>query len=192
MWVVAGCGADSHEQTFSAGDLRRIAAVGPTTPGWDWPRQPRPSHSSAEASSSPAETDPSTAAFLRRLDKAGDIAGEGSRWEDRKKLSALEADVFRSPAGAHKGLAAFRAFARVWAKRGGGTWDDVLIDGLGDEAWRIHQDAASGQLVTFGWRRADLVLQIHIQCVFSTCPSDISQAGRAWADAIDEEARAGP
>lgn len=42
--------------------------------------------------------------------------------------------------------------------------------------------------MTYRWRRASLVLQIHIQCIFQTCPSDIRRAGRAWADAIDKEA----
>jgi hypothetical protein len=37
-------------------------------------------------------------------------------------------------------------------------------------------------------RRSRLVLQVHIQCIFQTCPSDIRRAGRAWADALDKEA----
>jgi hypothetical protein len=26
---------------------------------------------------------------------------------------------------------------------------------------------------------------VHVQCIFKTCPSDISLAVRAWVDAID-------
>jgi hypothetical protein len=44
--------------------------------------------------------------------------------------------------------------------------------------------------VTHGWRRANLVLQVHIQCIWRYCFSDIRSAARAWADAIDDEARA--
>jgi hypothetical protein len=93
---------------------------------------------------------------------------------------------------AHKALASSRAFARGWAKRtvNGGQFTDVPIQGLGDEAWRIQEDFPGGQEVTYGWRRATLLLQVHIQCIFQTCPSDVGQAGRAWADAIDKEARA--
>jgi hypothetical protein len=70
----------------------------------------------------------------------------------------------------------------------GGQFTDVTIQGLGDEAWRIQEDFPGGQEVTYGWRRRTLLLQVHIQCIFQTCPSDIGRAGRAWADAIDKEA----
>jgi hypothetical protein len=82
-----------------------------------------------------------------------------------------------------------RAFARRWAKRtvDGGHFTDLPLQGLGEEAWRIQEDFAGGQEVTYGWRRR-LLLQIHIQCIFETCPSDILRAGRVWADAIDKEA----
>jgi hypothetical protein len=94
---------------------------------------------------------------------------------------------------AQDGLRRARAFARVWAKRTvdgyGGNFTDVRLDGLGDEAWRIQGDFPGGQEVTYGWRRANLVLQVHIQCIFQTCPSDIRSARRDWVDAIDEETR---
>jgi hypothetical protein len=84
-----------------------------------------------------------------------------------------------------------RAFARYWAKRTvgyGGNFTDVRLDGLGEEAWRIQEDFSGGQEVTYGWRRANLLLQVHIQCIFQTCRSDIRLAARAWVDAIDDEA----
>src|SRR5439155_20947086 len=83
-----------------------------------------------------------------------------------------------------------RAFQRGWVERtvGWGGFTDDAIEGLADEAWRIQSDFPGGQEVTYGWRRASLVLQVHIQCIFQTCPSDINVAGRAWVDAIDKQA----
>jgi hypothetical protein len=94
---------------------------------------------------------------------------------------------------AQQGLPGARAFARGWAKRTvdeyGGHFTDVQLDELGKGAWRIQEDFPGGHEITYGWRRANLVLQVHIQCIFQTCPSDIRSAARGWVDAIDDEAR---
>jgi hypothetical protein len=165
--LAAGCGA-AHEQMLSASDLRRMTTVRPMPPGWNWPQ--RPTHEKQ-------------------------ITGpcDGWRWQDAEKLGVTYACLVDSETGAHKDVAGARAFARYWAKRtvDGGHFTDVPIDGLGDEAWRIQSDFPGGQEVTYGWRRGRLLLQVHIQCIFQTCPSDIRRAGRAWADAIDKEARTG-
>jgi len=119
------------------------------------------------------------------------LACDGWRWQDEEKLGVTFACVADSETGAHKGLAGTRAFARGWAKRtvDGGQFTDVALEGLGEEAWRIQEDFAGGQEVTYGWRRSRLLLQVHIQCIFQTCPSDIGQAGRGWADELDKEAQ---
>lgn len=151
---------------LSRADVRPIAKVRPTTRGWDWPQ--RPTH--------------------ERLDEACD----GWRWQNYEKLGVTSACLFESAKDAHEGLPRARAFARKWAKRtvagSGGHFTDVRVDGLGEEAWRIQGNFSTGQEVTFGWRRANLMMQVHIQCI-STCPSDIRSAARAWGDAIDHEAR---
>ena len=117
-----------------------------------------------------------------------------SRWQDEQKLGVTFALLLTNDAGARRVLAAQRAFQRGWVERtlGGGQFTDLSVDGLGDEAWRIQSDFPGGQQATLGWRRASLVLQIHIQCIFQTCPSDIGAAARAWADAMDKEASTGP
>jgi hypothetical protein len=43
--------------------------------------------------------------------------------------------------------------------------------------------------VTYHWRRGNLVGEVHIHC-FGSCPTTVDEATRAWAEAIDEEARA--
>jgi hypothetical protein len=152
---------------LSAADLRHITTVQPTTRDWDWPE--KPTHEQLAA------------------------ACDGWRWQDEEKLGVTSACLFDSATDAQEGLPRARAFARGWAKRTvdeyGGHFTDVRLDGLGEEAWRIQEDFAGGPEVTYGWRRANLVLQVHIQCIFHTCPSDIRSAARDWVDAIDEETR---
>lgn len=115
---------------------------------------------------------------------------DGSRWQDDQKLGVIFVMLLKSVDGARTVLAAQRAFQRGWVERtvGGGHFTDLAIEGLGEEAWRLQSDFAGGQEVTYGWRRASLMLQVHIQCIFQTCPSDISVATRAWVDAIDKAA----
>jgi hypothetical protein len=161
----AGCG-NSKTEMLSATDVRHITTVRPTSRGWDWPEKPT----------------------QERL--AG--ACDGWRWQDEAKLGVTSACLFDSPMDAQEGLPRARAFARGWAKRTvgyAGHFTDVRLDGLGEDAWRIQEDFPGGQEVTYGWRRANLLLQVHIQCIFQTCPSDIRSAARDWVDAIDEETR---
>ncbi len=65
------------------------------------------------------------------------------------------------------------------------------VDGLGDEAWRLWAHG-HGREVTYHWRRDNLVTEVHVHC-YGDCPdvdADVDAAARAWADGIDEEARA--
>ncbi len=85
-------------------------------------------------------------------------------------------------------MAPFNAFSRGWAQRFGRVTKDEGIDGLGDEAWVLWKAGPTGAEVTYHWRRDNLVLEAHVAC-FGSCPDDIDAATRAWADAIDAEAR---
>jgi hypothetical protein len=190
--VVAGCGADSKEQTFSARDLRRVGAVRPMTPGWGWPQDPISPISETREHEDATTTDPLHAALDRRLADAGFVRSEGQTWQDSTKLGHTAVFLFESASGAQTGLAAVRVFARRWAKRDAGDFTDTPVDGLGEEAWRIREDLPQGgEEVTYEWRRANLELEVHIQCLSVRCRSDIGRAARAWADAIDKEARTG-
>ena len=196
--VGAGCGVASRPPTLSATDLQRIVSVRPTTPGWAWPTEPivRDAPRSAAPLStadtpSPTSADPLTAELDRQIESVGGVvAADGSRWQDEQKLGVTLALLLTSDAGARTVLAAQRAFQRGWVERtlGGGHFTDLPVEGLGDEAWRIQSDFPGGQEVTLGWRRASLMLQIHIQCIFRVCPSDIGVAALSWADAVDKEA----
>jgi hypothetical protein len=196
--IAAGCGAHSAEHTLSSGDLRRIVTVGPMTAGWAWPPEPIPTGTPppsespiADETPSPISADPLTSAFDGQIAAAGGlVAADGSRWQDDQKLGVTVAWLLKSPTAARTVLVAARAFQRGWAERtvAGGHFTDLPIEGLGDEAWRVQSDFPGGQEVTYGWRRASLVMQVHVQCIFATCPSDIVRAARAWVDDIDTEA----
>jgi hypothetical protein len=196
--LATGCANGGTEGTLSEGDLRRIVTVRPMTPGWSWPQAPTlPNLPQSDGPSPTAETASPTNAdpLAQALDKGmvdagGVVVADGARWQDEQKLGVTLAMQFKSAAGAGTVMAAQRAFQRGWVERtiGSGHFTDVLVAGLGEEAWRVQSDFSGGQEVTYGWRRASLTLQLHIQCIFQTCPSDISLAARAWADAIDKEA----
>jgi hypothetical protein len=83
-------------------------------------------------------------------------------------------------------MPAYREYAHSWAENTGAVSDEA-VDGLGDEAWRISA-RGSGEEVTYKWRRGNLVLEAHIQCLYA-CRSDLDDAARVWVDAIDAEAR---
>jgi len=200
--VVAGCSSasasPSPSPSLSATDLHRIVSVPPTTPGWAWPTEPvaqvppeSTEPSPIEGTPEPTNADPLAAELDRQVEIAGDvIAADGSRWRDEQKLGVTFAELLTNEAGARTVLAALRAFQRGWVERtlGGGHFTDVLVDGLGDGAWEIQSDFPGGQQATLGWRRASLILQVHIQCIFQTCPSEIGVAARAWVEAMDKEA----
>jgi hypothetical protein len=169
-------------------------------PGWDWPSDPIPevaappseTASSAAPSISPDPADPLLTALEEQIAKAGGIAvADGARWQDDDKVGATFAWLLKDASGARTLLAAERAFQHGWAERDGGKLSDLPIDGLGDEAWAIvGTDSPVGETATYAWRSNSLVLMVHVQCIFKTCPSDISIAARTWAESIDHAALA--
>jgi hypothetical protein len=196
--ITAGCSGNSTAQTLSAVDLQRITTIRPVMPGWDWPLEPMPrgdtppSETPSISDRPPGTPDPLAAALERQIaDAGGIVAADGSRWQDADKLGVTFAWLLKGTAGARIALQAERAFEHGWAERDGGKLTDLPIDGLGDEAWGIvGTDSPVGQTATYAWRRNSLVLMVHVQCIFKTCPSDISLAVRAWVDAIDHGAAA--
>ena len=134
----------------------------------------------------PPTPDPLTAKLYRQLRGLDLIGSAGSRWQDESKLAHLVVEQWSSTADAHAAMPAYREYAHGWAKAAGDVSDEVVTD-LGDEAWRIWARGWSEE-VTYKWRRENLVIEAHIQCL-TTCPSDLDNAARGWVDAIDEEAR---
>jgi hypothetical protein len=175
--LAAGCGGTSvPEQQFSGVDAGRLVTVRPGTPGWGW-----------------SELSGSSVPFKPHEPSSSDRslgAAEG-RWQDTAKLAHIDVSVFGSASEAHAALPAFHRFARKWAIRDAAGFTDRALEGLGDEAWRIRQGPGDfGESATVGWRRMNLVLEVHIQCIFTTCRSDVARAIRGWAESVDSAARA--
>jgi hypothetical protein len=186
--VVGGCGGGDQEQVFTPADAARIANVRPVIPGWTWPRNPEKQFSSGSRGE-PQPTDPLDVELRRQTADIVSLGEEGNKWRDADKLANLYAQVVASAAEAHELMAPFNAYSRGWGKRFGRITKDEEIDGLGDEAW-VLRTASSGTEVTYHWRRGNLFVEAHVHC-FGFCPGEIEAAARAWADAIDEAARAG-
>jgi hypothetical protein len=185
--LTAGCSGRSDSGALTTEDVvKRAVVVPPTTPGWNWPKvrtssTPYSEDKGGDPPSTPNELAVKLNRQLRGLDLIG---GAGSRWDDTSKLSNLVVEQWSSAADAHSAMPAYREFARGWAEKTGAVSDEA-VGGLGDEAWRILARGYSEE-VTYKWRRGNLVLEAHIQCL-SACRSDIDEAARAWVDAIDHE-----
>jgi hypothetical protein len=187
--ILAGCGGNSDPAALSMEDVvKRAAKVPPTTPGWNWPKVTTSSspYSKDKGGDPPPTRDPLAAKLYRQLRGLDLIGGAASRWEDASKLSNLAVELWSSAADAHSAMQPYREFAHGWAEKTGAVSDEA-VGGLGDEAWRISARGYSEE-VTYKWRRRNLVLEAHIQCL-PACRSDIDEAARAWVDAIDDEAR---
>ena len=158
--VAAGCGGGGSK-AFRLSDAKRIAAVRPAAPGWTWP----------------STADESTVHDSTAL----------SVWEDDDKVAHVDVELYRSASAAHHAMAPFNALSRRYARQEGYILGEEGVSDLGDDAWRLRI-GGNGPEVTYHWRRGNLVLEAHMQC-FGACPADFAAAARAWAEAIDAQAR---
>jgi hypothetical protein len=110
-----------------------------------------------------------------------------SEWEDDDKLAHVDVELYGSASAAHHAMAPFNALSRRYARQGGYILGEEGVSDLGDDAWRLRI-GGNGQEVTYHWRRRNLVLEAHMHC-FGACPADFAAAARAWAEAIDAQAR---
>jgi hypothetical protein len=158
--LAAGCGGGGSK-AFTLSDAKRLAGVRPAAPGWTWPATADESHVHA--------------------------SGAWSEWEDENKLAHVAVDLYRSASAAHQAMAPLNALSRRYARRGGYILGEEGLSDLGDDAWRLRI-GGNGDEVTYHWRRRNLVFEAHMQC-FGACPADVAAAARAWAQAIDAQAR---
>jgi hypothetical protein len=189
--VVGGCsGGEEQEQVFMPADATRIANVRPVAPGWTWPQNPEKRVSSGSQTKAQS-TDPLDVELRRQTADLVSLGDAANKWRDADKLANLDAQVFASATEAHELMAPFNAYSRGWGERFGRITKDEEIDGLGDEGWLLRTEKGGGGTeVTYHWRRSNLVVEAHIDC-FGFCPGDVDAVARAWADAVDEAARAG-
>jgi hypothetical protein len=184
--VVGGCERGDVGATYALDDAPELIALSPATPGLRWPAEPTATESHG-AEALPDDPD----VLLQELKQATEsipvLGGASREWQDDAKIANVVADVFETDAGAHDALAPGRRFAVGWGQRLGRVVRNEEIDDLGEEAWGLEVDA-NGTQVTYGWRRENAILQLHVHCA-SGCPESVWDAARAWADAIDDRAR---
>ena len=117
--------------------------------------------------------------------------GSGNKWVDDNKLANLVVTVSDTPADAHVAFLASNDLSRAYGEQYGFVERAENVDGLGDEAWRLWTHW-NGRQVTYHWRRENLGVEVHVHC-YGVCGPDtdanVNAAARAWASAIDEEAR---
>jgi hypothetical protein len=181
------------DAVFTGADARRLAQIAPVTPGWpDWPERPEKKQASTVSLEEAIARDPILAEYHRRTSKlAGDLdAGDsGNRWEDENKLANLTIGTYANSADARVAFEAGNDLALGYGELYGDVTKVEEVEDLADEAWLLWA-SGNGSQVTYHWRRGNLVGEVHIHC-FGACPTTVDEATRAWAEAIDEEARAG-
>jgi hypothetical protein len=194
--ILTGCsGGNEPSGKYKAADAERLATVAPQTPGWPpWPQRPEPKQpSSGESVEEIAARDPIFAAYRRKTAEieVHDEWGAHNKWEDDDKLANLVVGVLDTPADAHVAFTASNSLSRAYGARYGFVVKAEKVEGLGDEAWRLWTHS-NGREVTYHWRRDNLTVEVHVFC-FGDCQPDtdasVDAAARAWADAIDKEAR---
>ena len=194
--TLAGCGGDSEPSgMYKAADAARLAIMAPRTPGWPpWPEKSDPKQPpSGESAAERLARDPILAAYRRRTAhiEQSDDWGTYNKWSDEDKLANLVVGVFDTAADAHVSFLASNDLSRAYGAKYGFVVKAEKVDGLGDEAWRLWAHG-HGREVTYHWRRDNLVTEVHVHC-YGDCPdadAKVDVAARAWADAIDEQARA--
>ena len=158
--LATGCGG-GESKPFTRSDVKRIAGIRPAARGWIWPATK--SESTVHGSSAMSE------------------------WQDDNKLAHVAVERYRSASAARRAIGPLNALSRRYARKGGYILGEENVSGLGDDGWRLRI-GGNGSEVTYHWRRRNLVFEAHMQC-FGACPADFAAAARAWAEAIDAQAR---
>jgi hypothetical protein len=193
--TVTGCGG-GHEPSgiYKSADVDRPVEIAPVTPGWPpWPQGPEPKRAATASPEQLAARDPIYAEDRRRTAaiKQSDNWASDNGWKDEDKLAHLGVAVLDTSADAHLVFAANNDASRAYGAEYGVVDKAEKVGGLGDEAWRLWAQG-NGSQVTYHWRRDNLVFEVHIHCYGADCPDTdaaVDAAARAWADAIDEQAR---
>ena len=195
--VAAGCGesepvaasADAETPRLESGDLGPLVAASPESTGWEWTAKRETPAPMTRADIEKYEaTYPIQATLQEAQLEAGLVEAQQSSWWDTAKKGSSFATLFETPEGARDALAAEREFAQGW-------FTDVerqqirdvgVADGLGEESWAVQSGSGENGFVEIGWTRGNAVLAVYLTC--GACATDVAQAARRWADAIDEKA----
>ena len=172
-------------------DLRPLVTVSPSATGWRWDVEPQ-----TRLRTTPPKLDedePSYAiqkALTDAYSDAGLVKAATSSWWDNanvKKASSF-ANLVATPEAARAALDAENEFANHWFPEfEHQEIREIEADGIGEESWAVRGGTDDAGFVEIGWRRANAVLAVYVNC--RPCDSDLADAARRWAKAIDDAAR---
>ena len=198
--LAAGCGAsdqraeaDDGTQRLAIDDLRPLVTVSPDATGWTWDVEPQ-TRLLTPPPPKLDEAEPSYAiqkALMDAYSNAGLVKAARSSWWDNadvKKASSF-ANLVATAETAAAALEAEKEFAHHWFPEfEHQPIREIEADGIGEESWAVRGGADDAGFVEIGWRRAQAVLAVYVNC--RPCDSDLADAARRWAKAIDDDARA--
>ena len=189
--IVAGCAGEADEPvaSFTAADAHRLAKMAPSSPDWDWPAKPSDTGVSDPDDEVPETADdPNVAALYAAIRDLEELGGASRKWTDDDKLANLNVSAWATASDAREATNAYRKFLHAW---GDGDFGEVTkdedVDGLWDEAW-VSWIEGNGTQVTYEVRLGNLLVATHVHC-YGSCPEDVDGAARAWAEAIETDAR---
>jgi hypothetical protein len=200
--LATGCTGSEKEATpeprLAVGDLERLVTVSPAATGWKsaaWtvkPGTPGP-YTRAELDQG-LGLDPSRPSFeiesrlSEAFQDAGFVENRQGGWLDGSRIAHSYATIFQAQEGARAALAAEYDYTDDWyAEYEPREIRRISADGLGDENWAVQGGSSRAGVIEIRWTRDNALLGVYLNC--SPCPSEIAQAARRWADAIDAEAR---
>ncbi len=197
--LAAGC-ADSDEgmdaadgaKQLAVEDLRPLVTMSPNATGWRWDVEAQ-THLRTPPPPKLDEAEPSYAlqkALTDAYTQAGLVKAATSSWWDNanvKKASSF-ANLVATPEAATAALEAENDFAHHWFPEfEHQEIRDIEADGIGEESWAVRGGTDDSGFVEIGWRRANAVLAVYVDC--RPCDSDVADAARRWATTIDDAAR---
>ena len=115
-------------------------------------------------------------------------AATSSWWDNAnaKKASSF-ANLVATPEAAKAALEAENGFAHHWFPEfEHQKIREIEADGIGEESWAVRGGTDDAGFVEIGWRRANAVLAVYVNC--RPCESDLADAARRWAQKIDDAA----
>ena len=197
-WLAAGC-ADSEQgmdvadasKRLAVEDLRPLVTLSPNATGWSWDVEPQ-----TRLLTPPIQLDESAPGHAIRkaltdaYTDAGLVKGATSSWWDTanmKKASSF-ASLVATREAAKTAMEADHEFARQWFPEfEHHEIDEIDADGIGEQSWAVRGGTDDAGFVEIGWRRANAVLAVYVNC--RPCQSDLADAARRWAQKIDDAAR---
>ncbi|HZO48731.1 MAG TPA: hypothetical protein VFB26_01170 [Gaiellaceae bacterium] len=125
---------------------------------------------------------------VRALERSGFEQIYQRSFDGPVNVADATAYLFRDADGAAKAFAYLKGTLDHTEAGSGTTLSELSADGLGEESWGAHLSGES-ESALFLFRTRNLVVVADMSCD-GACEFDVGKAARAYADGIDERAKA--